>query len=168
MFSPKAGRCCTGKKLPSKRSGRCTYQFVFSAVVFKRKSRNVTPNSRTVYSNCIPPTFLSCVCVCAFFALCFVLFSNNYFRCGWSKSNLCVALESLLSACATHREAFRVPNFGGLDVVFRNDPSVLDNGECEHRNSMLCLASKGAALNFLSYDTRRGLYPSSIWSFTRG
>lgn len=49
-------------------------------------------------------------------------------RCGWSKANLSVALGSLLKACATHRGAFRTPRFGGLDVVFRNDPSVLDKG----------------------------------------
>lgn len=52
----------------------------------------------------------------------------NFLRCGWSKSNLCVALDSLLSACATHRAAFSVPDFGGLGVVLRNDPSVLHQG----------------------------------------
>ncbi|CAM9445050.1 unnamed protein product [Sphacelaria rigidula] len=56
-------------------------------------------------------------------------FGEFTFRCGWSKSNLCVALDSLLSACATHRAAFSVPDFGGLGVVLRNDPSVLRQGE---------------------------------------
>lgn len=50
-------------------------------------------------------------------------------RCGWSKANLVVALSSLLKECDAHREAFRVPSFGGLDVVFREDPSVLHKGE---------------------------------------
>lgn len=54
-------------------------------------------------------------------------------RCGWSKANLCVALGSLLETCDAHCEVFRVSNFGGLEVVFGNDPSVLQRGEASVR-----------------------------------
>ncbi|CAM9527288.1 unnamed protein product [Ectocarpus sp. 4 AP-2014] len=56
-------------------------------------------------------------------------FGEFIFRCGWSKSNLCVALGSLLETCRARRGEFLVNDFGGLEVVFRNDPSVLHEGE---------------------------------------
>ncbi|CAM9285288.1 unnamed protein product [Ectocarpus fasciculatus] len=56
-------------------------------------------------------------------------FGEFTFRCGWSKSNLCVALGSLLETCHARRGEFLVNDFGGLEVVFRNDPSVLHKGE---------------------------------------
>lgn len=53
----------------------------------------------------------------------------DIFRCGWSKSNLCVALGSLLETCRVNRSVLSVPSFGGLEVTWRNDPSVLHRGE---------------------------------------
>ena len=40
-----------------------------------------------------------------------------------------MALNSLLETCDAHRHVFRVPDFGGLEVVFREDPSELHRGE---------------------------------------
>ncbi|CAM9710449.1 unnamed protein product [Scytosiphon promiscuus] len=56
-------------------------------------------------------------------------FGDFSFRCGWSKSNLCVALGSLLETCRVNRSVLRVRDFGGLEVTLRNDPSVLHKGE---------------------------------------
>ncbi|CAM9549428.1 unnamed protein product, partial [Hapterophycus canaliculatus] len=55
----------------------------------------------------------------------------TFSRCGWSKSNLCVALSSLLETCRVNRSVLRVPHFGGLEVTLRNDPSVLHKGEIQ-------------------------------------
>ena len=67
-------------------------------------------------------------------------------RCGWSKSNLCVALVSLLETCGAHRRTFRVSDFHGLEVIFRNDPSVLHEGE-----SHSCKASFYPSYQWLHY-----------------
>eukprot|EP00903_Cladosiphon_okamuranus_P015929 g14714.t1 len=56
-------------------------------------------------------------------------FGEFTFRCGWSKSNLCVALGSLLETCHANRGALKVPDFGGLEVVFLSHPSALDGEE---------------------------------------
>ncbi|CAM9168224.1 unnamed protein product [Choristocarpus tenellus] len=45
-------------------------------------------------------------------------FGRFLFRCGWSQSNLCMALSTLLDACAAHSSTFHVQRFEGLDVVF--------------------------------------------------
>ena len=43
-------------------------------------------------------------------------------------SNLYVALKSLLETCDAHRHVFQVPDFRGMEVVFRKDPSELHKG----------------------------------------
>lgn len=58
-----------------------------------------------------------------------------------------MALGSLLEACATHYKAFHVPNFGGLDVVFRNDLSALDKGEAGfHAHGGTCHGARARAV----------------------